>query len=229
MQKVFSFNALTQIMTKYGDKFVNSLGITLALSAIAVFFGCVFGTFLALMRRSKFAVLRGIATAYTEIIRNTPLLLQLYLFFFLLPEIAPLPFLKDKFVCVAFALCCNSAAYVSEVIRAGIQAVDKGQSEAARSLGLSSSQTMTKVVLPQAIRNILPALCNEFVTVVKETSLGATFFVGGLMTQANTISGLTTRRIETLVISGVFYFIINFAMSKVVSHMERRMQGGKQQ
>ena len=229
MQKVFSFSALTQIASKYGSFYLEGLGVTLRLSFIAVFFGSIFGTLLAIMRRSRFTPVRMLAVAYTEIIRNTPLLLQLYLFYFLLPEIAPLPFLKDKFICIAFALCCNSAAYVSEVIRAGIQAVDKGQSEAARTLGLNQQQTMTKIVLPQAIRNILPALCNEFVTIVKETSLGAVLFVGGLMSKANIVSGTTTRRIETLLIAGAFYFVINFGMSKLVAYLERRLQGGKQQ
>ena len=227
--KVFSFNAFTQIIENYGHFYMKGLGYTLALSAIAVSIGAIFGTLLAMMRRSKTPPFRWIATAYTEVIRNTPLLLQLNIFFFILPEIAPLPFLKDKFICVAFALCCNSAAYISEVIRAGIQAVDKGQSEAARTLGLNQRQTMMKIVLPQAIRNILPALCNEFVTVIKETSLGATFFVGDLMSQANIVSGIITRRMETLLLAGIFYFIINFSLSKLVAHMERRLQGGKQQ
>ena len=229
MQKIFNLDAMIQIATRYHGMYFSGLQLTLKLSGVAVLVGLVFGTLLAIMRRSKTPPLRWLATAYTEIIRNTPLLLQLYLFYFMLPEVAPLPFLKDKFVCVAVALCCNSAAYISEVIRAGIQAVDKGQSEAARTLGLNQRQTMTRIVLPQAIRNILPALCNEFVTVVKETSLGATFFVGDLMSQANTISGFSTRRIETLVIAGAFYFVINFSLSKLVAYMERRMQGGKQQ
>ena len=227
--KAFSLNALIQIAENYGHFYIKGLGYTLALSAIAVSIGAVFGTLLAMMRRAKTLPLRWLATAYTEIIRNTPLLLQLNIFFFILPELAPLPFLKDKFVCVAFALCCNSAAYISEVIRAGIQAVDKGQSEAARTLGLNQRQTMMQIVLPQAVRNILPALCNEFVTVIKETSLGATFFVGELMSQSNIISGIVARRMETLLIAGIFYFIINFSLSKLVGHMERRLQGGKQQ
>ena len=227
--KAFSLNALIQIAENYGHFYIKGLGYTLALSAIAVSIGAVFGTLLAMMRRAKTPPLRWLATAYTEIIRNTPLLLQLNIFFFILPELAPLPFLKDKFVCVAFALCCNSAAYISEVIRAGIQAVDKGQSEAARTLGLNQRQTMMQIVLPQAVRNILPALCNEFVTVIKETSLGATFFVGELMSQSNIISGIVARRMETLLIAGIFYFIINFSLSKLVGHMERRLQGGKQQ
>ena len=229
MQKIFSFNVVQQILDRYGSFYLEGLMVTLQLSAIAVFFGSIFGTLLAFMRRSRFAPLRLLAVTYTELIRNTPLLLQLYLFFFLLPRAIPLPIFEESFPCIAFALCCNSAAYISEVIRSGIQAVDKGQSEAARTLGLNQQQTMTRIVLPQAIRNILPALCNEFVTIIKETSLGAVLFVGGLMSKANIVSGITTRRMETLFIAGVYYFVINFTLSKLVAYMERRMQGGKQQ
>lgn len=230
MANLFNFKYVVQLIERYGNLFVEGVGYTLMLSAIAVFFGIIFGTLIAFMRRSKIAPLRWLAAIYTEVIRDTPLLLQLYVFYFLLPEFAWfLPFLKNKLVCVAVALSLNSAAYVSEVVRSGIQAVDKGQTEAARSLGLSGGQTMMRIVLPQAVRNILPALCNEFVTIIKETSLASTFFVGDLMTQYQTIAGITYRRFETLFICGVLYFIMNFTLSKLVALLERRMQGGKQQ
>lgn len=230
MANLFSFKYVWQTLERFGGLFVEGLGYTLMLSAIAVFFGIIFGTLIAFMRRAKFAPVRWLASIYTEVIRDTPLLLQLYVFYFLLPEFAWfLPFLKNKLVCVAVALSFNSAAYVSEVVRSGIQAVDKGQTEAARSLGLNARQTMFRIVLPQAVRNILPALCNEFVTIIKETSLASTFFVGDLMTQYNIISGITFRRMETLFICGVFYFIVNFTLSKLVALLERRMHGGKQQ
>ena len=143
---------------------------------------------------------RAIATAYVEIVRGTPLLLQLYFFYFLLPDL--LYFWEpSKFTCITIALCLNSAAYVSEIIRAGIQAVDKGQTEAARSLGLNSHQTMVHVIMPQAVKNILPALCNEFVTMIKETSLASTFFIGELMTQfkIDFQEHLTFRVLEPLI------------------------------
>ena len=97
----------------------------------------------------------------------------------------------SEFTCVMIACCVNSTAYVCEIVRAGIQAVDAGQTEAARSLGLNSRQAMIHIVLPQAVKNILPALCNEFVAIVKETSLASTFFIGELMTQFKTINGIT--------------------------------------
>ena len=123
---------VVKLMVKYWDKFLlTGLGYTLALAAITVFFGAIFGSLIALLRMSKVAPFRWIAAAYTEIIRGTPMLLQLYLFYFGLPMLIPL-LNKQQYACVAIALVCNSAAYVSEIIRSGIQAVDQGQTEADR-------------------------------------------------------------------------------------------------
>lgn len=130
----------------------------------------------------------------------------------------------DKTFSILLALCLNSGAYVAEIIRAGISAVDKGQTEAARSLGLNYRQTMIKVIFPQAIKNILPALCNEFVSVIKETSLASTFFVGDLMTQYKTINGATYLSIEPLIIIGVIYFVLTFTLSKAIAVLERRLK-----
>ena len=119
----------------------------------------------------------------------------------------------SDYASIAVALVINSSAYVSEVFRSGIQAVDRGQSEAARSLGLNKAQTMIHVVLPQAVRNILPALGNEFVTMIKETSLASTFFIGDLMTS-----------FECLLIVGVIYFVLTFSLSKLIGLYERTLK-----
>ena len=161
---------IQDLLVKYGMNFLNGLGTTLLLALISVAIGCVFGALLAIMRLSRSKILGLIATVYTEVIRDTPLLLQLYFFYFLLPDLLPALRLS-KFTCIAVALVFNSAAYMSEIFRSGIQSIDRGQTEAARSLGLSSSQTMMRIVLPQAFKNVLPAMCNEFVAVTKETSL----------------------------------------------------------
>ena len=217
---------IVKLLAKYWDKFlITGLEYTLSLAAITVFFGAIFGALIALMRMSRVAPLRWIAAAYTEIIRGTPMLLQLYLFYFALPML--IPFLnKKQYACVAIALVCNSAAYVSEIIRSGIQAVDIGQTEAARSLGMSQRLTMTQIILPQAIKNILPALANEFIMVIKDTSLASTFFIGDLMTQCLLVKGATYLTIEPLIIVGVIYFILTFILSKGVAAMERRMRRG---
>ena len=170
--------------------------------------------------------LRGIITAFIEVIRGTPILLQLYLFYFILPM--ALPALNiETYPSIAIALVVNSSAYVSEVIRSGIQAVDKGQTEAARSLGLNKTQTMIKVVLPQAVKNILPALGNEFIMIIKETSLASTFFVGDLMTSYLTVRGATFLAIESLFIVGVIYFVLTFALSKLVGVYENKLKNAE--
>lgn len=218
---------IIKLWDKYWILFLQGLGVTMILSLITVICGCVLGFLLTLLRRSKLRIfhirpLNAVAAAYIEVIRGTPILLQLYFFYFLLPSIFPALNLS-KFVCCAVALCLNSAAYVSEVIRAGIQAVDKGQTEAARSLGLDSRQTMIHVVLPQALRNILPALGNEFIMMIKETSLASTFFLGELMTVYRTINGALYLTIEPLIIVGIIYFVVTFTLSKGVRFMEQRM------
>ena len=214
---------LTRLLTKYGMNFVNGLFTTLELALISVAIGCIIGAIVAIMRLSKSKILNGVAAVYTEVIRDTPLLLQLYFFYFLLPDILPALRLS-KFTCIAVALIFNSGAYMSEVFRSGIQSVDRGQTEAARSLGLSSSQTMIRIVLPQALRNVLPAMCNEFVAITKETSLASTFYVGDLMTQYQTISGKTYMVIEPLIIIGVIYFVVTFTMSKLIAVLERKLK-----
>ena len=217
---------IVKLTVKYWDKFlITGLEYTLSLAAITVFFGAILGALIALLRMSKIAPFRWIAVIYTEIIRGTPMLLQLYLFYFGLPQL--IPFLNRKqYACVAIALVCNSAAYVSEIIRSGSQAVDIGQTEASRSLGLSQRLTMTQIILPQAVKNILPALGNEFIMVTKDTSLASTFFIGDIMTQVLLIKGATYLTIEPLVMAGIVYFVVTFILSKLVGSLERRMRRG---
>lgn len=222
---------LIEIIKKMGEIFaeywynflIEGVGTTLILSLITVGFGAVLGALLAILKMSKIKVVDWVITAFVEVIRGTPLLLQLYIGYFLLPEL--LPFLNlNEFWSVALALILNSAAYVSEIIRSGIEAVDKGQTEAARSLGLNGSTTMIQIVLPQAIKNILPALCNEFITIIKETSLASTFFIGELMTIYAMVKGITFSPIPTLMIVGVIYFVLNFILSKALKLVERRLK-----
>ncbi len=217
------------ILERYGHLFIDGVIVTLEFSAVAVFGGVVFGALLALMRRSTFHIgklkpLSLLASIYVEIIRGTPILLQLYVFYFGMPMM--LNFDMPDFFWISLALIFNSAAYVAEIFRAGIDAVDKGQTEAARSLGLSKSQTMIKIVLPQAIKNILPALCNEFIMMIKETSLASTFFAGDIMTQYKTVNGALFVVIEPLIIIAAIYFVLTFTLSKVVAVFERRMSTG---
>lgn len=223
MDLVDFFEKFIKIVTRYWDVFlIKGLSTTLALSAIAVFFGAIIGTLLAFGKMGKSRILRGIITAYVEIIRGTPSLLQVYVGYFVVPLLLP-SLNVSTYASVAIALTINSSAYVSEVIRSGIQAVDKGQTEAARSLGHTRSQAMIKVVLPQAVKNILPALGNEFITIIKETSLASTFFVGDLMTSYLTVNGKEFLPLQCLLIVGIIYFILTFILGRGVSALERRL------
>lgn len=212
---------IMRVLKDYSGLFVQGIGFTLLLAFIAVTFGTIFGTFVALLKMSSNKIASFIGTAYIELFRNTPLLLQLYIFMFLLPEIG---INLSPFAAVSVGLVLNTTAYISEIIRSGIQSVDHGQTEAARSLGLSHVQTLRMVVLPQAMKNILPALANEFVTDIKETSLASTFFVGDLMTTYRTINGATFLTLEPLFIAGVIYFALSFTLSKLVAYLERRLR-----
>ena len=222
---------MMQVWERYWSLFLEGLGMTVYMGFVTVLISTVSGSLMALMRRSrlgvgKFRPISWIATVYVEVIRGTPILLQLYFFYFMLPQW--LPFLNlSEFTCVMVACCVNSTAYVCEIVRAGIQAVDIGQTEAARSLGLTGRQTMIHIVLPQAVKNILPALCNEFVAIVKETSLASTFFIGELMTQFKTIQGITFRVLEPLTIIGIIYFLLTFVLSKLIALLERRMSASE--
>lgn len=209
------------IWAKYSGVFIRGLGGTLWLAAITVLIGTVLGVFVALLRMSRFKLLRSVSNIYIQILRGTPILLQLYFFWIGLPKLVSFE-LSDT-ACIVIALIVNSSAYISEIIRAGIGAVDKGQWEAARSIGLSEINVMRKVVLPQAVKNILPALGNQFIQMVKETSLASTFFVGELMTSYKTVQSATFLAIQSLTIVGIIYFALNWILSQLVAVLERRL------
>lgn len=221
------FERIIFILQNYGNLFLKGLWVTVYLAFLTVFFGAIIGSVIAIIRNSnihffgneRIKPFNWILTAYVEIIRGTPLLLQLYFFYFIAPKIIGQDI--SKTISVLMALIINSSGYVAEIFRAGIQAVDKGQSEAARSLGLSRVQTMLKVVFPQAIKNILPALGNEFVMIIKETSLASTFFIGDIMTQSRKVTGALYITIEPLLIAAVIYFVLTFTLSKGIEKFER--------
>ena len=210
------------LLEKYFPLYLEGLWGTLWLSAVTVVLGTVLGMFVALLRMGKIKVLNWIADAYIEVLRGTPALLQLYFFWIGLPKLLPFLNLSDT-MCILVAMTVNASAYISEIIRAGINAVDRGQWEAARSIGLSEVHVMTHVILPQAVKNILPALCNEFISTIKGTSLASVFFVGELMTAYKTVASATFLQMQSLVIAGVIYFTITFTLSKLLKILERRL------
>lgn len=210
------------LLEKYFPLYLEGLWGTLWLSAVTVVLGTVLGMFVALLRMSKIKVLNWISDAYIEVLRGTPALLQLYFFWIGLPKLLPFLSLSDT-MCILVAMTVNASAYISEIIRAGINAVDRGQWEAARSIGLSEVHVMTHVILPQAVKNILPALCNEFISTIKGTSLASVFFVGELMTAYKTVASATFLQMHSLIIAGVIYFTITFTLSKLLKILERRL------
>ena len=216
---------IVKIMTKYWQVFLlQGIGYTLLLSIIAVAGGAFFGSLLALAKRSHLKILRALVNALVAVVRGTPVLLQLYIGVFVFPLIIPKLSSMPYIYSVSIVLIINSSAYVSEIIRSGIEAVDIGQMEAARSLGLTQRTAMISIVLPQAIKNILPALGNEFIMVVKETSLASTFFVGELMTAYLKVKGNTYLTMECLLIVGVLYFALTYILSKILKAWEGRMK-----
>lgn len=210
------------LLEKYFPLYLEGLWGTLWLSAVTVVLGTVLGMFVALLRMGKIKVFNWIADAYIEVLRGTPALLQLYFFWIGLPKLLPFLNLSDT-MCILVAMTVNASAYISEIIRAGINAVDRGQWEAARSIGLSEVHVMTHVILPQAVKNILPALCNEFISTIKGTSLASVFFVGELMTSYKTVASATFLQMQSLLIAGVIYFTITFTLSKLLKILERRL------
>ena len=212
---------IVKLLAKYYPVYLSGLWGTLWISAVTVLLGLVLGMLVALMRMSRSKLLNAVSGVYIEVLRGTPILLQLYFFWIGLPKLVPFELSDTQ--CIVVALAVNASAFISEIIRAGIAAVDKGQWEAARSIGLSETHVMTHVILPQAVKNILPALCNEFISTVKGTSLASVFFVGELMTSFKTVQGATFLALQSLTIVGVIYFILNFVLSRLLKILERRL------
>lgn len=209
-------------LSKYYMFFFNGAKFTLVLAIFTVVFGVLLGVILALMRISNNKLLNFLGTAYVEFIRGTPVLVQVYLIYYGLPSVLGLN-LPDMAAGI-LALSINSGAYVAEIIRAGIQAVDKGQLEAARSLGMKYSTAMRYIIIPQAIKNILPALGNEFIVVIKESSIVSVIGIHELMYNADTVRGNTFRAFEPLIIAALMYFVMTFTLSKLMGKAERRLK-----
>ncbi|WP_071131592.1 amino acid ABC transporter permease [Enterococcus timonensis] len=219
-------------LSDFSSYFINGTVVTLFISLITVVLGAVLGTLLALLKLSGNRFLRFLASAYIEIFRGTPMFLQILIGFILLYGKIPVPRISIMNVDLSLLLAgliplaMNSAAYVAEIIRGGIQAVDKGQTEAAYSLGLKQSKTMRFVILPQAIRNILPALGNEFVTVIKDSSLLSAIGVAELVFGATSVQNITYIGLEPLLAAAMIYFILTFTTSRLLGLWEKKLNKG---
>lgn len=191
-------------------------GITLSLSFLCVVLGLIIAVFLALGKISKSKILRGICGAYIFFFRGTPLLMQLFFLYYTLPLLVPAFNIKSRFVVALIAFTLNVAAYLAEIIRAAIQSIDKGQLEASKALGLTYGQAMRLIIIPQAYRRMIPPICNEFVMVLKDTSLVSIISLVDLTCQTKMIASNAASAIVYipamiiyLIITAIFTFIFN--------------------
>ena len=195
-------------------------GVTIEITAIAVGLGFVLGLITSVCRLSSVKILRGIAICYVNIIRGTPMLVQTFLIYFALPMIIGERI--NPFVAAVAACSINSGAYVSEIFRAGIQSVDKGQMEAGRSLGLSWMQTMRYIILPQAFKHVIPPLGNEFISMTKETSLVSVIGFEELTRRGQLIIAKTYGSFEIWLTVAAIYLVMTLSIARLVSYLERR-------
>jgi len=196
--------------------------ITLKYTILSVFFGLILGTLLALAKMTSFPLVSWLSSAYTSVFRGTPLLVQLMLVYYALPEFTGYKISAFEAGILAFSL--NSAAYISEIIRAGIQAVDKGQMEAALSLGIKYRLAMQHIILPQAIKNILPALVNEVINLLKESSLISVLGEADLLRRANIVAAEKFIYFEPLILAAIMYYLMVMVLAWFASLLEKRMQ-----
>ncbi|HHU61044.1 MAG: amino acid ABC transporter permease [Bacillota bacterium] len=194
--------------------------LTVQLTAVSVFFGIILGTLTGMLRISK-TPFRFIAAIYIDVIRGTPLLVQTFIIFYGLPSLIQRPI--PAYFAAVLALSINSGAYVGEIVRAGIQSLDKGQWEAAASLGMSGYQTMKHIILPQAFRRILPPLGNEFIALLKDSSLVSVIALEELVRKGQVIIGRTFRPFEIWFAVAVIFFVMTFIVSRFVDLLERRV------
>ena len=209
--------------------YLEGLGVTVIISIGAILLGVLLGTLVAIVKvnckdkRKASRPMRffnALCTGYLAIIRGTPSVVQLLIWCFVIFAAWPM---NMGIVVAIIAFGCNSGAYVAEIIRSGIQAVDRGQEEAGRSLGLSKGKTMQLIILPQAVKNILPALGNELIVLVKETAIVGYIAIGDLTHNAMLIKGATYQAWIPLIMAAIIYFIVVYFMAKGIRALERRL------
>ena len=196
--------------------------MTIELAVISVAIGFVIGSLVGIARVSQNRALRVIAGIYVDFIRGTPLLVQLFLVYFGLPTLIGRP--VPPFIAAISAMGINSGAYVAEIVRAGIQSIDRGQTEAARSLGLTSGQTMRHIIFPQAFRRIIPPLGNEFIAMLKDSSLVSVIALEDLLRKGQVVITRTFRPFEVYTVVALIYLVMTLVISKLVSWSERKLR-----
>lgn len=199
---------------------ISGIGVTIKVSLLAVFIGILIGLLIAMCNLSKKKPIRFIGNVYTDIIRGTPSVTQLMIIYFVIFATVDL----DKWIIAAIAFGINSGAYVSEIIRAGILSVDHGQTEAGRSLGLNAFQTMTRIVIPQAIKNIFPALCNEFIVLIKETAIVGYVGLMDIQKAGDFIKSATFIAFTPLIGTAVIYYVLIKILTLLLQRIEKMLR-----
>lgn len=204
---------------------------TLLISLVAVFIGLVLGLLVAMAKMSRFKILRGIAAVYVDILRGTPLLVQVLILAYGIPQIISewlgVSFHWEVKILIGFIACgVNSSAYMAEIIRSGLQAIDIGQTEAARSLGLTSAQTMRYIIIPQAFKIIVPALGNEFIALIKETAILSVAGIVEITRRGQLWASQSFLSFQAYIGVAVIYLIMTLTLSRIVAYLERRMAQG---
>ena len=209
------------------DLMINSLpllivgaGITIQITAISVGLGLIIGMFVGIARICNVKVLRALATVYIDFLRGTPLLVQIFLIYFALPMVVGQR--VDPFIAAITACGINSGAYIAEIFRAGIQAIDEGQMEAGRSLGMSWVQTMRYIIVPQAFKNVIPPLGNEFIALLKDSSLVSVIGFEELTRRGQLIIARTYGSLEIWITVALIYLVMTLTISRLLSYMDKR-------
>lgn len=199
---------------------LSGIGVTIKVSLLAIVIGILIGMVIAMCNLSKKKAVRLIGGIYTDVIRGTPSVTQLMIIYFVIFASVQL----DKWIIAAIAFGVNSGAYVSEIIRAGILSIDKGQTEAGRSLGLSAFQTMSRIVIPQAVKNIFPALCNEFIVLIKETAIVGYVGLMDIQKAGDFIKSATFIAFMPLIGTAVIYYVLIKILTLVLRRVEIRLR-----
>ncbi|MHB8172071.1 MAG: amino acid ABC transporter permease [Thermincolia bacterium] len=212
------------IIIDYIPVLLFAAGITLEITVVSVFLGTIIGLVIALGRLSQNKPIRWLSAVYVDFIRGTPLLVQIFIIYFGIPMLIGVRI--DPFVAAVVSCSINSGAYIAEIFRAGIQSIDKGQMEAARSLGMSRWQAMRFIILPQAFKRVIPPLGNEFIAMMKDTSLLSVIGYEELTRKAQLIVAVNYHAFELYTAIALIYLVMTLAISRWVSYMERRLKTG---
>lgn len=215
-------------LSDYSQLFIDGTKITIGISICTLILGFLVGVIVCMARISRNKIFSILGSIYIEFLRGTPLLVQIYIIYFgfptigiKFPDVGPIP---SEYISAIVALSINSSAYIAEILRSGIQSVDKGQMEASRSLGFDYSTSMRLVIIPQALKNVLPALANEFIVLVKESSIVSVIGIQDLMYSADIVKGNTYLAFEPLLVAAMIYFVLTFTLSKLVGLFELKLE-----